>query len=255
MKKTRSWMMGFAGGAALMMLLAGCASDAELKEKASGHIGIGTANIRAGQYTQAMKELLEAEKLTPNDPAVHYYLGIVYMQKDFIDNAVKEFKKAIDLKPDYSEAHNYLGTIYLTRGQYDEAILSFNRALSNPLYDTPSVSYYNMGKAYVEKGDLKSARTSFTEGIRKEPNSYLVPILELNLGVIRYKEGAYVEAEKHLTRTVERAPSLAEGHYWLGMTQLQLRKMKEAVASFNKAIQLAPDSEWAVKSRENLNRL
>jgi len=39
------------------------------------------------------------------------------------------------------------------------------------------------------------------------------------------------------------------------MTQMQLRKRKEAAESFRKVIQLAPDSEWGAKSRENLSRL
>ena len=134
----------------------------------------GTAHIQAGQYTPALKELLEAEKLTPNDPTVHYYLGIAYERKGFIDDAVKEFQKAIALKPDYSEAHNFLGTIYLTRGNYDEAIVSFNRALINPLYETPSVPLYNMGRAYKAKGDVRAAYASFSEAIRKEPNSHLM---------------------------------------------------------------------------------
>ncbi|MCK7469309.1 MAG: hypothetical protein MZU91_15075 [Desulfosudis oleivorans] len=33
---------------------------------------------------------------------------------------------------------------------------------------------------------------------------------------------------------------------------MQLRKRKEAAESFKKVIQLAPESDWAVKSRENL---
>ncbi len=253
MKKTRSWTMGVA---VLVMIVAGCTTDAELKEKAKGHIRIGEANIQARNYTQALKELQEAEKLTPNDPRVHYDLGIAYDNKGFVDEAVKEFQKAIALKPDYSEALNYLGTIYLEKqGRYDEAIVLFKRALANPLYETPSVPFFNMGRAYVSKGDLKDAYASFSEAIRKEPNSYLVPVLELNLGVIDYKQGAYLEAEKHLTRCVERATDLAEGFYWLGMTKMQLRKPKEAAESFQKAIKLAPESEWAVKSRQNLNRL
>jgi type IV pilus assembly protein PilF len=252
MKRTRSWMMGIA---VLVMIFTGCTTDAELKEKAGGHIRIGEANIQAGQYTQALKELLEAEKLTPDNPRIHYDLGIAYDRKGFSEDAVKEFQKAIALKPDYSEALNYLGTLYLTRGRYDEAIQSFNRALANPLYETPSVALYNMGRALRAKGDTRAAYATFSEAVRKEPNSYLVPILELNMGVIDYQEGSYREAERHLARTVERAPDLAEGYYWLGMAQLQLRKRKEAAESFKKAIQLAPESEWAVKSRENLNRL
>jgi len=245
-------MMGIA---VLVMIFTGCTTDAELKEKAGGHIRIGEANIQAGQYTQALKELLEAEKLTPDNPRIHYDLGIAYDRKGFSEDAVKEFQKAIALKPDYSEALNYLGTLYLTRGRYDEAIQSFNRALANPLYETPSVALYNMGRALRAKGDTRAAYATFSEAVRKEPNSYLVPILELNMGVIDYQEGSYREAERHLARTVERAPDLAEGYYWLGMAQLQLRKRKEAAESFKKAIQLAPESEWAVKSRENLNRL
>jgi type IV pilus biogenesis/stability protein PilW len=248
-------MMGLAGLAVLATVLAGCASDAEVKEKAMGHIRIGTAHIQAGQYTQALKELLEAEKLTPNDPAVHYYLGIAYERKGFVDDAFKEFQKAIALKPDYSEAHNFLGTLYLSRGNYDEALVSFNRALANPLYETPSVPLYNMGRTYKAKGDLKAAYASFNEAIRREPNTHLMPVLDLNLGVIEYQEGLYPDAEKHLTKSVARASNLIEGHYWLGMTQMQLRKRKEAAESFQKVIQLAPESEWALKSRENLTKL
>jgi len=248
-------MMGIAGLAVLTMMFAGCTSDVELKEKARGHIRIGEANIQAGQYTQALKELLEAEKLTPDDPKVQYDLGIAYERKGFVDDAVKAFQKAIALKPDYSEALNYLGTIYLTRGRHDEAVQLFNRALANPLYETPSVALYNRGRAYRAMGDERAAYASFSEAIRKEPNSFLVPILELNLGVIDYQRGSYAEAEKHLARSVERAPDLAEGHYWLGMAQLQLRKRTEAAESFKKAIQLAPESEWAVKSKESLKKL
>ncbi len=255
MKTTRSWMMGVAGFAVLAIMLAGCTSDTELKEKAKAHIRIGEANLQAGQYTQALKELLEAEKLTPDDPKVHYDLGIAYERKAFVDEAIKEFQKAISLKPDYSEALNYLGTIYLNRDSYDEAIQLFNRALANPLYETPAVALYNKGRAYRAKGDDRAAYASFSEGIRKEPNSFLVPILELNLGVIDYQGGAYTEAEKHLARSVDRAPDLAEGYYWLGMTQMQLRKRTEAAESFKKAIQLAPESEWAAKSRESLKKL
>ncbi len=251
MKCTRSWIVGLA---ALAVMLSGCVSDTELKEKARGHLRIGTAHIQAGQYAQALKELMEAEKLTPNDPVVHYNLGIAYERRGFIDDAVREFQKAIALKADYSEAHNYLGTVQLARGMYDEAILSFNRALANPLYETPAVPLYNMGRAYVAKGDMRGAYASFSEAIRKEPRSHLMPVLELNLGVIDYRQGVYLEAERHLQKSVAGAPNLAEAHYWLGMTQMQLRKRKEAADSFKHVIRHAPDSDWAAKARKNLSR-
>ena len=250
MKRYLSWMTAVL----VLAALSACASDRDLKEKAQGHIRVGTAHMQAGQDTAALKELLEAEKLTPRDPVIHYYLGIAYDRKGFPEDAVREFRRALELKPDYSEVQNYLGTIYLNQQQYDAAIASFNKAIANPLYETPSVALYNMGRAYVAKGDLRAAQASFNEAIRREPNTYLMPVLELNLGVISYRENAFSDAERHLTRAVDLTPNLAEGWYWLGMTQMQLRKRKDSEESFKKVISLAPNSEWAKKSAEALNR-
>jgi len=80
---------------------------------------------------------------------------MAYHGKGMKDKAIEEFKKATSLNENYSEAHNYLGTLYLDRRLWDEAIAEFEKALSNNVYDTPSLALYNIAWAYYSKGITK----------------------------------------------------------------------------------------------------
>jgi hypothetical protein len=57
---------------ALLLCLAACANTARLQERAGNHIQVGTAYLGSVQYNSALKEFLAAEKLTPDDPRIHY---------------------------------------------------------------------------------------------------------------------------------------------------------------------------------------
>jgi type IV pilus assembly protein PilF len=141
----------------LVCSLAACANTAKLKQQAGNHINVGSAYLGAGQYAPAVKEFAEAERLTPDDPKVHFLLGIAYHGRGLDDKAIVSFQRAIGINPDDSAAHNFLGAIYLGKGRLDDAIASFNKALGNPLYDTPATALYNLGRAYYEKGQYEAA--------------------------------------------------------------------------------------------------
>jgi tetratricopeptide (TPR) repeat protein len=166
----------------LLIGLAACANKARLQEQAGNHINIGTAYLGSGQYTSAMKELLEAERLTPEDPKVHYLLGISYHGKGLDERAIDEFQRAIALNPEDSVVHNYLGAIYLDRGRLDDAITSFNRALANILYDTPATTLYNLGRAYYAKGLYDAALKHYRDAVSREPDTILMPLIEKEMG-------------------------------------------------------------------------
>ena len=240
---------------AAALFFAGCATDYEKKQRAQLHIDMASAQIQAGNYTTGLKELLEAEKLTPEDPQIHYLLANAYSGKGMNDGAVREVKKAIELKPDYSEAHNYLGILYLNMGQYDRAIESFNRALANPLYETPSFPLYNMGRAYYQKGDYFIALAKYDEAISKEPNTIILPLIEKDRGIASLKAGYTNKAITHLKKSIELVPNLAEAHYWLGEAYLTVKNRRDAASEFKTVIRLAPDSDLARMARQRLDRL
>jgi len=240
---------------AVVLLFAGCAMDYENKQKAKRHVDMATAQFHSGNYTAALKELLEAEKLTPDDPQVHYYLALAYAGKGMNDEAVRQAKKAVELKPDYSEAHNDLGKLYFSMGQYDRAIESFNRALANPLYESPSFPLYNMGRAYYMKGDYMMALAKYDEAVTREPSTPIMPFIEKDRGMASLKAGYTNKAITHLKKSIELLPNLAEAHYWLGEAYLTLKNRRDAASEFKTVIKLAPDSDFARKAKQRLDRL
>ncbi len=230
----------------------GCATNRWKEERASAHLNIGIAYIESKQHTLALKELFEAEKLSPNNPRIHYYLGISYHGKGFVEKAIAEFKKAVELKPDYSEACNYLGTIYLSMGLWDKAIGEFNKALSNILYVTPAAALYNMGWAYYKKGDYQTALTKYNEAVTKEPNTILLPLIEKNMGIVCFDQGDIAKAIGHFKRSLEIAPSLAESHYWLGRCYVKQKNIKGATEEFRIVVKMIPESGFGRKAKESL---
>jgi len=239
----------------VVLMICGCAASQANREQADHHINIGSAYIQAAQYNPALKELLDAEKLVPDDAKVHYLLGVAYQGKGFRDKAAAEFQRAIELKPDYSEAFNYLGMVYYDQGQFEKAIASFQAALSNIVYDTPSVALYNMGKAYQRLGNIEMALSKFAEATQRDPNSSLVPLIDRDSALILYARGDYARTIEHLKRAVDRVPAFVEAHYWLGESYLKVRDPAKAAEAFRNVVATGPDTEFGAKAKQRLGQL
>lgn len=226
-------------------------------EAANRHLNYGMAYIETGQYTPALKELLEADKNNPRDHRIKYYLGVCYLGKGLAKEATVEFKKSVSMKPDYSEAHNYLGLIYTENGQLDEAIEEFQKALSNLLYETPSYAMSNLGWAYYKKGNYQAALNQYDEILKRDPNSPILPIVERNTGIILIAQGKYSQAQSHLRKGLEIAPEFVpeQIHYWMGKAYVGQGKNDEAESEFKKSVQIAPNSQFAADSSAELAKL
>ena len=79
------------------------------KEKAMAHRNLGEAYFGQRNYSAALRELLKAEAMTPDDYIIHDDLGLAYYYKGDTDKAIYHFKKALAIKDDYSPARNNLG--------------------------------------------------------------------------------------------------------------------------------------------------
>jgi len=99
-----------------IVVLSSCAStqESDLKKSESSR-NVGEVYYQQGNFTQALKHFLEAEKLNPDDPELQNNLGLAYMSKDRIDLAIVHFKKALVIKPDFSKVKNNIGVAYLRK--------------------------------------------------------------------------------------------------------------------------------------------
>jgi tetratricopeptide (TPR) repeat protein len=60
-------------------------------------------------------------------------------------------------------------------------------------------------------------------------------------GKASYEKGDYITARLHFKNALQLDPELAEGHLWLGKTELHLKNPRGAFGSLSKAIQINPN--------------
>ncbi len=239
---------------ALAVFVFGCATGQD-REMADSHITIGTAYLKAGQFSPALREFLTAQNLSPRDPEICYHAGLAYYGSGLKKEARGQFERAVSIKSDYSEAYNYLGTIYLEEGLYENAIKSFEKALSNMLYETPSIALNNIGWAYFKKGDYTTALIKYETAIKREPNTPILPIIQKNMGITYLELHNIDEAIYYLDKSIASAPEITESHYWLGISHLERGNKEKAIGQLRLAAKTSPESEFAIKARKKLSSI
>jgi type IV pilus assembly protein PilF len=135
----------------ISLVLSGCfASKAKKEKQAQSHFDLGISYYRNNDFTNALRALIEAEKLNPKDKQIQNALAMTYLKKKKHSEAEKHLKMAIELDPKFSDAYNNLGSIYMELGRLDEAKECFEKALDDVLYSTPENSLFNLGMLYYK---------------------------------------------------------------------------------------------------------
>lgn len=175
----------------LIISTAGCAEDkAIVKKRAKALEDMGLSAVRKGNMRVALKNLLEAAKLDPENADIQFDLAMVYRDLADYGKAEVHFKKALTLKPGFADAWNNLGTLYLLTEAWDKAIVCFQKALAIDTYRTPQFAFNNMGLAYYNKRDYPRAVENFLEALKNDP-SYSICITNLGLayeGLKKYEK-------------------------------------------------------------------
>ncbi len=236
----------------LLLFSWGCSTNEQALQKASIHSRLGLNHLQQGDPTSALRELLEAERLNPNDPQTHYALGWAYSAKGRFPQALEHYRQALKLDPKYTEAHNAMGGAYLEMGLWDEAIKEFETVLRDILYLTPFYVLNNMGWAYYKKGARKSAIEYFKKAIAMKPDFGLA---YYNMG-LAYKDNQQTEeAIAALRLAVGLASKFLDAHFQLGLLYFNIGKRGEAEKSFQAVVRIAPQSESARLAQQYLDLL
>jgi type IV pilus assembly protein PilF len=243
----------------LLLLLAvglwslyGCAPDPKTIKRAEVHYGLGYDYLQRGDPTSALRELLEAEKLDPKDPAIQHALGLALNAKGKYMEALDHYKQALLLDPKYTEVHNAMGATYLELGQWDNAIREFNIVLKDLLYLTPFYVLNNLGWAYYKKGDLPHAAENYKKALDMKPD----------FGLARYNLGlAYRDSKKtdlaiaQFQQVITLVPNFMDAHFQLGQLYFNAGKKQEAQKSFEEVVRLGPQSDQARMAQQYLDLL
>jgi tetratricopeptide (TPR) repeat protein len=236
----------------IIFFIASCGGAQLRKEQAEISRNLGEAYLQDQNYTYALRELLKAEELYPDDYILQNDLGIAYRMKRKPDLALRHFKKALKLKPDYASARNNLGAAYFDKKDWDAAIACYKKVAGNILYATPHFPLNNLGRAYYEKKAYKLSEKYYLEALNMEPK--YVPALQ-GLGQTYIAMGRISEAVAALESAVKQAPEYARAYFDLGRAYQLLRKNKKARIAYNKVIALAPETPMANDAAKELKRI
>lgn len=185
--------------AVLLILLVGCTVSEETIRKSQGYYQEGVASL-PGDRQRAFVSFQKAVQLNPNNKEARYALGHVYVMQGKLAKAEEEFRAAIKIDEDFSEAHTYLGQILASRSRWDEAIASYRRALANPLYATPDLAWFHLGRALEQKGDLQASMEAFEDALATSPPSIPPAMTQLELGRLYVKLGYWAKAREALKK-------------------------------------------------------
>ena len=97
-----------------------------MKEPANAlaRINVGYICLKKGIFGEAIEHLSKAIRLDNDAKATlyaHYYLGLVYLEREMYDDAQTFFRKSLTLGPNLVEAYFELGRAHWLGGQKDDA--------------------------------------------------------------------------------------------------------------------------------------
>jgi type IV pilus assembly protein PilF len=253
--------MGLAGALLAVGLGLGCTTtqgpevreQVERQSKAKYNLGID--HLDNGRTALALRELLGAEQLTPNDPWVHFALAEAYRRSDRPQDAVLQLERTMQLDPALQSARLNLSGVYIQMGDYAKAAEHSQILVDDPTFPTPWRALTNLGWAQHRMGRNAEARRNLELAIQYSPRYW--PAL-LNLGILEGAEGRSLEAITHFQRVVDLRPgplAEAEAHYRTAEVLIALGQQEKAVRHLVAVAGLRPNGQWGEKSEAYLKLL
>ena len=196
--------------AALVLVLAGCASQSSLESKPVTDTGGADARRRAevhtalageyyarGNYSVALAETRLALKDDPTYFPAYNMQALVYMELREDVPAREAFDRALRISPNNPEVLNNFGWFLCLRNETERGLAMMQRAATDTLYASPEKAHLSSGLCLRRAGRNAEAEDQLRRAVLIRPE--LIGAL-YNLALITYERGATKEAEGYLLR-------------------------------------------------------
>ncbi len=161
----------------------------------------GSILVKTDQPVAAIETLVQAVESAPNHPLARVNLATALRKVGEFDAAVGQCQAAIELQPDYAEAHGALGDVFAAADAFEDAIAAYDRALE--------------------------CRPGFMA-------------VRLNRAAALHKAGRHEDAIGGYQALLRDFPESADAYAGLGVVQLALGDLADALGSLRKATELNP---------------
>lgn len=242
----------------LFINLISCATT-ETKEispthkKAQIYYNQGTNELIQKDYTSALKHLLEANALQPNDSKIHNNLGMAYYFKNRPNKAKIYIKKAIELDPKNTDARMNLGSLYMESKNFKEAKIQFKLVSDDLTYPNQYRTFYNLGVLNYELGNINEAIANLKQSITEFPQYCSA---HFKLGDIYFQNKNYSEAlERFKISSQGTCYNNPEPIYHQALTYIELKQYDTAKLKLEELVERFSTGNYNQLAKNKLDAL
>lgn len=233
-----------------ILLLEGCDTNNSVPEEAyvpASEMLLHQSNeaLRQHEFHYAIRLADSAAVIAPQNPNVSFLKARIYSELGRWGSADTAYQQTLALKPDYRGVWNNRGNNAFRQQEYRAAVKYYEKELA---VNKAAIPWRGLGRAYVELGEVDSARSAFLEAIRLD-STYTPAYLSLTF--LLEDEGEYDQALSYIQQAATLAPENTEYRYMAGALLVKTMRYQEAEATLRPVIETWP---WHHGSHYNLGQ-
>lgn len=202
----------------------------------AGHNKVGSLLLDLKAYPQATEEYKRAIAIAPEHPDAYVNCGLAYDYLGQFDDAIRYYEKAYALQPNSATTLNNWGRVLHEQKHYALAIEKYRAALAvDPKYDTALGNWAKAIKKLPEPTAELAAYRTFIETHRANADGYD------KLGDLLLDLKLYPDALAAFQQAVTLAPDSAQAQLSLGVALHYTGDSAGAIQAYEAALQLKPD--------------
>ena len=147
------------------------------------------------------------------DAEVFFYLGLAFHESDEPDSALHYYRRATEVSPDFFKAYVNMGVLYDDRGRLGDAVKMYESAIA------------------ANREDV---------------------LAHAHVAYVLYRLKNYGRAWEYLERALAIDPDHPQPHFYLAIFFWDSGMLREALAEWERVIELEPDGMLADRAREHI---
>jgi Flp pilus assembly protein TadD len=225
---------------ALVYVEAGRPAVPKSAEQAQAWSLIGITYAHLKQGERSVNALRQAATLAPDNEAHWLNLTRELMELDRYPEAITAVQSGLADNPKSYALHLRLGAAYLAGGRYAEAESVFRDLVSAG--DPLPTGYIGLAQVLLRTGRAEEAAADLGDAEKKLGPTFLISYFR---GLALDRAGKASEALAAFQQALHLNPNSAEAHLHLGKTEFALSHVNEALAELHEALRLDPGNTQA----------
>ena len=200
--------------------------------------------LREGKLTEAKEHLELLSKANPTSHMPWYFLGVISLQEEDLENAERLFERAIQLNPEFEPAYSDLAVAFLNQKDAKSALTALQRGLTRFPTSFRLVYLSALAEAQLKQYDRSLTAFKKAEVLAGDRADELLDYrYYFQVGAMLTEAGQESESEAYLLKSLALKPDYDEALNHLGYTWAEKGKnLERALEMIQAAVAAEPEN-------------